>query len=136
MDALDWAGSAMVGARTRLEIATQNLANVSTDGFRKLAARGRLTADGARIDAQPSLGRGSLRKTGRDYDLAIVGPGHFSVRDSTGRIVTTRAGSFEHTTSGTLVDARGRMLMGSNGVLHVPDGGTLDGRGRVVVHGD
>ncbi len=39
----------MVAARTRLEIATENLANVSTDGFRRIAARGFLTAGGVSI---------------------------------------------------------------------------------------
>lgn len=39
----------MVAARTRLEIATVNLANVSTDGFRRIAARGTLTPAGVSI---------------------------------------------------------------------------------------
>ncbi len=39
----------MVAARTRLEIATENLANVSTKGFRRIAARGFLTALGVTI---------------------------------------------------------------------------------------
>ena len=39
----------MVAARTRLEIATDNLANVSTEGFRRIAASGRLTPEGVSI---------------------------------------------------------------------------------------
>lgn len=39
----------MVAARTRLEIATDNLANVSTGGFRRVAARGTLTSSGVAI---------------------------------------------------------------------------------------
>jgi flagellar basal body rod protein FlgG len=39
----------MVAARTRLEIATDNLANVSTAGFRRVAARGALTPTGVSI---------------------------------------------------------------------------------------
>jgi flagellar basal body rod protein FlgG len=39
----------MVAARTRLEIATQNLANVSTAGFRRILARGCLSARGVEI---------------------------------------------------------------------------------------
>jgi flagellar basal-body rod protein FlgF len=131
MDALDWAGSAMVAARTRLDIATSNLANVSSDGFRKLTARGSLTPSGARVDAQRSNQRGGIRRTGRDYDLAIVGPGHFSVRDSAGRVIETRSGSFERTLRGTLVDARGRTLLGDSAPLIVPQGATIDERGRV-----
>jgi flagellar basal-body rod protein FlgG len=135
MDALDWAGSAMVAARTRLEIATQNLANVTSDGFRKLTARGTLTPFGVRVDAERSAQRGALRRTERDYDLAIVGPGHFSVRDAGGRVVATRDGSFERTVDGTLVDARGRTLLGRGGPLRVPERATIDERGHVVVDG-
>lgn len=39
----------MVAARTRLEVATTNLSNVSSDGFRRIAARGALTATGVSI---------------------------------------------------------------------------------------
>jgi flagellar basal body rod protein FlgG len=54
MDGIAWAASAMVAARTRLEIATQNLANVSTERFRPLVARGFLTAHGVTIVREPS----------------------------------------------------------------------------------
>jgi flagellar basal-body rod protein FlgF len=132
MDALDWAGSAMLAARTRLDIATRNLANVSSDGFRKLTARGVLTPNGAHVDAERSSQRGGMRRTGRDYDLAIVGPGHFSVLDAAGRVAATRSGSFERTLRGTLVDARGRTLLGDDGPLIVPQGAAIDERGRVM----
>jgi flagellar basal body rod protein FlgG len=39
----------MVAARTRLEIATENLANVSTEGFRPILAHGFLTAQGVEV---------------------------------------------------------------------------------------
>jgi flagellar basal body rod protein FlgG len=52
MDGIAWAGSAMVAARTRLEVATENLANVSTDGFHRIAARGFLTPFGVSIVEQ------------------------------------------------------------------------------------
>ncbi len=42
----------MVAARTRLEIATENLANVSTKGFAPVAARGFLTASGVTIASE------------------------------------------------------------------------------------
>jgi flagellar basal body rod protein FlgG len=49
MDGIAWAASAMVAARTRLEIATENLANVSSDRYRRVAARGFLTALGVKV---------------------------------------------------------------------------------------
>lgn len=39
----------MVAARTRLEIATENLANVSSAGFRRILAHGELTPAGVAI---------------------------------------------------------------------------------------
>ena len=47
-----WAASAMVAARTRLEIATENLANASTDGFARITARGILGARGVAIERE------------------------------------------------------------------------------------
>ncbi len=72
---------------------------------------------------------GALRKTGRDYDLAIAGAGNFSVRDASGRTLQTRAGSFERTIDGTLVDGRGRTLIGKTGPLRVPERATIDETG-------
>jgi len=55
MDGMAWATSAMVAARTRLEIATENLANVSTEGFRRLIARGSLTGSGVAVARERAL---------------------------------------------------------------------------------
>lgn len=54
MDGTAWAASAMVAARSRLEIATQNLANVSTDGYRPVTARGFLSVLGVTILREPA----------------------------------------------------------------------------------
>lgn len=128
MDGIEWAASAMVAARTRLEIATENLANVSTDGFRRIDARGFLTALGVTIVRQRSGEGGALRHTGRDFDLAILGGGAFRVRDSAGRVSETRGGAFIHEADGTLHDGRGRVVLGLHGPLRVPSGGIVDAR--------
>jgi flagellar basal body rod protein FlgG len=47
----------MVAARTRLQIATENLANVSSEGFRRVLARGILTPAGVAIARERSGGR-------------------------------------------------------------------------------
>ena len=125
MDGIAWAASAMVAARTRLEIATENLANISTDGFRRSAARGFLTASGVRVERQPGRSRGALRTTGRDLDLAIVGDGAFRVRDASGGVRETRAGAFVRQSDGTLRDARGSTLLGAHGAFR---GARVDAR--------
>lgn len=118
----------MVAARTRLEIATQNLANVSTDGFRRIEARGFLTALGVSIVRKTSSQHGALRHTGRELDFAILGDGAFRVRDAAGRVATTRDGAFSVAPGGTLQDARGRVVLGLHGALRVLPGGALDAR--------
>lgn len=132
MDGIAWAGSAMVAARTRLEIAAENLANVSSDGFRRVDARGFLTAAGVAIAKQPGHDRGALRRTGRDLDLAIVGAGAFRVRDAAGHVTGTRNGAFVRERDGTLRDVAGRTVLGTRGALHVPDDARIDERGRVI----
>lgn len=135
MDGIDWASSAMQAARTRLDIATGNLANVSTDGFAPLVAHGRLTAHGVRIDRLVAPGHGPLRHTGRAYDFAIAGGGVFRLRDGNGHVSATRNGAFRRELDGTLRDDAGRVLQGLHGALRIPLGATIDDRGRVMLGG-
>ena len=125
----------MVAARTRLEIATGNLANVSTDGFHAAVARGALTAHGVEIRSVTRGVPGALRRTGRPYDLAIVGEGAFRVRGADGSIAATRNGSFERDRDGILRDDAGRALLGLHGAVRVPDGAAIDARGCVMLAG-
>ncbi len=113
MDGIDLAGSAMVAARRRLEIAADNLANVSADGFRGNAARGTLTPAGVAISTVRLERQGALRHTGRDTDRAIVGSGVFLVRDARGRVTETRNGAFTRGADGKLRDDAGRLLIGT-----------------------
>jgi flagellar basal body rod protein FlgG len=103
----------MVAARSRLEIATENLANVSSDGFHAALARGRLTTHGVEIARVATPDHGAFRHTGRPYDFAIVGEGAFHVRAADGSVSATRNGSFERDRNGHLRDAQGRMLIGT-----------------------
>jgi len=135
MDGIDWAGSAMTAARTRLDIATGNLANVSTNGFQKIVAHGTLTARGAVVEPLRAAEGGAIRHTGRPYDLAIVGGGVFRVRDEAGNVSATRNGAFSRERDGSLRDDAGRTLLGLHGILRVPEGATLDDRGRVMFGG-
>jgi flagellar basal body rod protein FlgG len=133
MDGPQWMGSAMQAARRRLEIATENLANVSTGGFRKTVARIGLGEHGLTVTADPSVEQGGIKQTGRPFDLALLGSGAFRVGDR-----TSRDGSFTRDRDGWLVDDRGRRLRGERGAIRVsaeatiaPDG-TVRDRGRIV----
>lgn len=118
----------MAAARMRLEIATQNLANVSTEGFRRLEAHGFLTSLGVAIVKGTSTQGGALRHTGRALDFAILGPEAFRVRDASGKVSTTRDGAFVRAIDGTLRDVADRMVLGSNGPLRVRENETLQAR--------
>lgn len=125
----------MVAARTRLDVATENLANVSSDGFHAVLARGALTAHGVEIARVATSDHGAFRHTGRPYDFAIVGNGAFRVRGGDGSVHATRNGAFERDRFGVLRDEAGRALLGLRGPLLVPLGATIDERGCVMLGG-
>ncbi len=111
MDGIAWAASAMSAAQTRLEIAAQNLANGSTDGFRRSVARGWLRAGGVSVQGVADGEQGALRRTGRALDRAIVGEGAFVLRTAGGATIRTRSGAFTRDRFGALRDDLGRRLV-------------------------
>lgn len=110
-----------------LDVVANNLANVSTIGYRgqnefyeavtastEPQALSPLNAaindygvlGGSSID----LAEGNLQETGNDLDLAIKGPGFFVVRTPRG-IRYTRAGAFHVSAAGQIVDEQGDPVM-------------------------
>jgi flagellar basal body rod protein FlgG len=132
MDGIGWAAGAMNAARTRLDVAAQNLSNGSTDGFRKSTVHGFLTATGVAMKLGRSTAQGPLRRTGREFDLAS---GSFRVRDARGSISATRNGAFTRDRFERLVDDAGRVLLGTRGPLCVPGGASIEPNGTVSRNG-
>jgi flagellar basal body rod protein FlgG len=126
MDGLDWTASAMRAARAQLDIATHNLANASTDGYRKSAATVALTERGLTVGSHATHEQGAVRSTGRAFDLALLGDGSFRVGE-----VTTRSGAFTRDRDGWIVDDRGRRLHGAHGALRVSEHTNIDADGVV-----
>ena len=137
MDALDLMGSAMRAARAQLDVATQNLANVSSDGYRRAAADVRLTSGGLVTTSRPTHEQGPVRATSRAFDLALLGEGSFQVDDATSRGGTfaTRNGAFTRDRDGWLADDRGRRLHGMHGSLRVTEDAKIGADGTVRDHG-
>jgi flagellar basal-body rod protein FlgG len=125
----------MSAARDRLDVAAANLANGSSDGFRRSILHGRLRASGVELRRSVDPAQGALRRTGRPFDLAIAGAGTFRVRGTDGRVLATRNGSFTRDRFDRLVDDAGRVLMGTRGPVCVPDGAVIDPEGTVVRNG-
>lgn len=131
MDGIHLMATALAAAKTRLDASAANLANVSSDGFRKTVVRATLTRRGlvttTRIDPSP----GPLRRTGRAFDLSTAGNGGFFVRTNAGSIEVARSRSFDRDARGRLVDARGNVLLGARGPLVVGADATIDANGIV-----
>lgn len=110
MDGMDWMAGAMRAAQTQLLAATHNLANVGSDGFRRIRAAVELSDRGLRVRESVDPAQGGIRETGRPLDLALIGAGAF--RTSAG---PTRNGSFVRDRDGYLADRQGHRVSGVTG---------------------
>src|SRR5882724_535365 len=108
----------------------QNLANVSTGGFRAdLHAFSAVPINGVgyatRVNAVAnpagfSAAGGVLSQTGAPLDVAIRGDGWLAVQTSDGSEAYTRAGDLHLTADGVLTTATGLAVLGDGGPISVP----------------
>ena len=118
-----------------LDTIANNLANVSTAGFRAshnvfssvLATAGDTSLSvlnqdendyGVLSGTQLDTSQGALVPTGNDLDLAMEGPGYFAVQTATGPVYT-RGGNFRVSPQGKLITAAGDPVMGENGPITI-----------------
>jgi flagellar hook-basal body protein len=136
-DSLRAAGEALIYWQQRQQVASNNLANVETAGFRAQRVFSQVLDSGVpHVGTVEDRRAGELRQTGAPLDLALIGEGAFVVRSGAGEELV-RSGSFTLDPSGRIVDAQGRALMGDSGELALPPGPVLiDARGRVSVAGE
>jgi flagellar basal body rod protein FlgG len=149
---LQTASQAMHLEQTRIDTLANNLANVSTAGFRQVLTRvSERAAPDAPADAGQELAAaapdqanglpanrdsgtdrvmspavdpraGALQSTGRGTDLALSGRGYFVVQDSEGNPFYTRNGAFRLDDTGQLVDAAGNAVQSSGGPINAAGG--------------
>src|SRR5690625_756648 len=124
--------TAMSGAQqsvNRLSVVSNNLANVSTTGFRQQLAAMRAVpvqgagAFGTRVSVQATTPRsdfsaGPIRTTGRRLDVALKGDAWLAVRDAQGREAYTRRGDLQVNGNGMLTSG-GHPVMGADGPIVV-----------------
>lgn len=146
--------SGVIAALRRLDVVADDVANVSTPGFKASQSRQLdfgaelARADGVRLGRLgtatvpngPFLdsSQGALEPTGVPTDLAVEGDGLFVLRASDGALVYTRAGSFRFDALGRLTDPDGLLVLGTDGApITAPPGpfvvgpdGTIGGTGR------
>ena len=133
MRALDIAGTGMQAQQTNVEVISNNIANMTTTGFKRRRAEfqdliyqnlrrvGSNSSDSGTIvpaGAQVGLGvktaaiyrideQGNLQQTSNSLDLAIQGNGFFQVTLPSGETAYTRDGTFGLAADGTIVTADG-----------------------------
>jgi flagellar basal-body rod protein FlgG len=133
--------SAMLAAKAKLEVAADNLANASSDGFHKRVFHETVGARGLETAAVVSTETGAARYTGRTLDLALLGPGTFTLATGRGgeHVRSTRAGAFVCDRNGYVVDLQGRNLVAKDGsfvrlprALPIEADGSWRSAGRIV----
>jgi flagellar basal-body rod protein FlgF len=130
------AASALRYWERKQEVVANNLANVSTTGFKAQRVFAKLL-DGILPGAETSsdLSTGTLRQTANPTDVAIDGPGFFVVSTPNGERYT-RGGSFRLDEKHRLVDNDGRPLLGVKGPINLLDAPIqIDGKGEVRQNG-
>lgn len=119
------------------DVVANNLANVSTDGFKAQHVFGKLIDGMAPLaQATSDLSTGNLHDTGNATDLAIRGDGFLLVKDEKGNERYTRGGTMRIDEKHQLVNADGLPLLGEKGPLKLGDGPFTIGKdGEVTQNG-
>jgi flagellar basal-body rod protein FlgF len=130
----------------RQDITANNLANAGTTGFKRdhmftealtAAQQGTESSDPLAIQSRQytEFAQGPFSPTGDSLDFAIQSQGFFVLSDGQ-QDLYTRAGHFERTSEGTLVDNMGRAVQGEGGTITLPAGlVTVASDGRISVNG-
>ena len=140
----------------KLDILSNNLANINTNGFKEEKPYFRVSevppevAEGLQentisageptsplwqvLESQTVFTQGGLRATGSALDLALDGKGFFCIQAPEG-VRYTRNGSFTRNAEGELTTHEGLPVLGESGTIQIDNGGrvTVDEAGNVSV---
>jgi flagellar basal-body rod protein FlgG len=159
MRSLDIAGTGMQAQQTNVEVISNNIANMTTTGFKRRRAEfqdliyqnlrrvGANSSDTGTIvpsGAQVGLGvrtaaiyrineQGNLQQTANTLDMAIQGNGYFQVTLPSGDTAYTRDGTFGMASDGTIVTADGYIVQPGVQVPSNATGVTVNASGQVQV---
>ena len=136
MDASLWVAKTGLDAQqTRMNVISNNLANVNTTGFKRdravfedllyqnirqaggqtgadtQAATGFQLGTGVRVMATEKIvAQGNMQTTENSLDIAIAGDGYFQIAQADGTIAYTRDGNFNLDNAGQIVTSSGQLL--------------------------
>lgn len=159
MRSLDIAGTGMQAQATNVEVISNNIANMTTTGFKRRRAEfqdliyqnlrrvGSNSSDAGSVvpaGAQVGLGvktaaiyrineQGNLQQTSNSFDLAIRGNGFFQVTLPSGETAYTRDGTFALSAEGQLVTADGYVVQPGVTVPNNATDVTINASGQVQV---
>lgn len=117
----------LMAQENRLNLVSNNLANVDTTGFKKenvtfwemlYTASDKRERVGKAARVITNHQEGSAKITGNPMDMAIHGKGFFKIQTPQG-IRYTRAGGFLQNGQGQLITADGNLLLGQGGAISV-----------------
>jgi flagellar basal-body rod protein FlgF len=152
------AAAGMTSQEIQANAIADNLANVTTPGFKHVTAQfqtfGEVLINRLSSNDQASLGsmaqgsqvmgtaidfsQGQLTETGNPLDLSLNGEGFFVVKNAQGQELYTRAGNFTRDNSGYLATANGCHVQGNKGDILIPKGASkiqVSGSGDISVDG-
>ncbi|HEY1961176.1 MAG TPA: flagellar basal-body rod protein FlgF [Rhizomicrobium sp.] len=144
--------SYQLAAYRSMDVIANNIANVSTPAFKRESMKFEEYVDNPPVvegEDKPEamsfvqdagIGRdlreGPVEKTGAPFDLAINGPGYFTVKNANGTDRYTRNGHFTLDSQGRIATQDGDLLQGDGGEItvtsddgdiHIADDGTVTG---------
>ena len=158
MRALQIAGTGMMAQQTNVEVISNNIANMSTTGYkrrrvefqdliyqniRRVGSQSSETGTTLPAGAQIGLGvktsaiyrineQGSLSQTSNSFDLAIQGNGFFQVQLPSGDIAYTRDGTFGLSAEGQIVTAEGYPVLPAITIPAAARDVTINATGEVL----
>jgi len=159
MRSLDIAGTGMQAQQTNVEVISNNIANMTTTGYKRRRAEfqdliyqnlrrvGSNSADTGQIvpsGAQVGLGvktaaiyrigeQGNLQQTSNSLDLAVRGNGYFQLTLPSGETAYTRDGTFSLSPEGQIVNADGYVVQPGVAIPSNATSVTINTAGQVQV---
>ena len=159
MDASMWVAKTGLDAQqTRMNVISNNLANVNTSGFKRDRAifedllyqnvrqpggqtgtntqspTGLMLGTGVRVVATEKLhGQGNMINTQNPLDMAIAGDGFFQISQADGTLAYTRDGNFKLSSTGQLVTSSGALLQPAITIPNTASSVTIGRDGTVSI---
>jgi len=159
MRALDIAGTGMQAQQTNVETISNNIANMTTTGYKRQRAAfqdliyqdlrrvgsnssdsGTLLPSGAQVGLGVKTGaiyrineQGNLQQTGNTLDIAIQGNGYFQITLPSGETAYTRDGTFGLSPTGQIVNTEGYVVVPGITIPINATGVTINTSGQVQI---